>query len=248
MAPLPGQGEGPLSGSVAGVETSPVCSTPILDGMHLALVIDEGYITATCSLHVLEVGPLMRPAFFRPILERGIVATRDVFSVVWPLAEEVAISLGFELVEIERGGGQGRIVIRLFIDKPGGVDLADCSRMSRELNQRLEEGDLIEVSYVLEVSSPGLERPLRKAADFERYAGSPVELRLYKPDGESGRKQYTGTLLGIEGETVTIEIEGGEKRSFPLDGISRARLRVDWDTVFQDKPQSGEVNDGGLYR
>ena len=168
--------------------------------------------------------------------------------VLWPLAEEAAASLGFELLEIERGGGRGRMVIRLFIDKPGGVAVGDCSRMSRELSERLEADDLIEVSYVLEVSSPGLERPLRKAADFERYAGSPVEIRLFKPDGESGRKQHAGTLLGVEGETVTIEIESGEKRSFPLGGISRARLRVDWDTVFQDKPQSGEVNDGGLHR
>ncbi|MBT3350594.1 MAG: ribosome maturation factor RimP [Nitrospinaceae bacterium] len=176
------------------------------------------------------------------------MSSRDIFSIVWPLAEEVAHSLGFEVVEIERGGGRGRMVIRLFIDKPDGVAVGDCSRMSRELSMRLEEEDLIESSYVLEVSSPGLERPLRKAVDFERFSDSPVEIRLFSPDGESGRKQFTGTLLGIEGETVTIKVEGGEKRSFSLGEISRARLRVDWDTVFQDKPQSGEVKDGGLHR
>ncbi len=199
-------------------------------------------------MHVWEVGPQKRPAFFRPNSEPGQVVSHDAVSRIWVLAETVAADLGLEVVDIERGGSGKRQRFQLFIDKPGGVSVADCSRMSRELGGRMEEEGTVASTHILEVSSPGLERPLRKAADFHRFAGQRVTVRLRKRDEATGRQQFSGALNGIESDVVTIETDDGEECSFPLGGIARARLDVDWDSVFQGKgPKGGSgKGDGGV--
>ena len=165
------------------------------------------------------------------------MAPENVVSRVWDLAEQVASELGLELVEVERGGGEKRPLIRLFIDKAGGVALKDCEEMSRRLGERMEEGYAALSSHVLEVSSPGLERPLRKASDFERYAGRGIILSLRKRDKETGRQKFSGILRGVEGGSVAVRLDEGGERSFPLGEISKARLRVDWDSVFKDETE-----------
>jgi ribosome maturation factor RimP len=176
------------------------------------------------------------------------VVSHDAVSRIWVLAEAVADDLGLEVVEIERGGGGKRQMFRLFIDKPGGVNLIDCSRMSRELGDKMEEEGTINSSHVLEVSSPGLERPLRKASDFRRFAGQRITVRLRRRDDASGQQRFSGVLKDIESDVVTIETDDGGERSFPLGGIARARLEVDWDSVFMGKgPESGSgKGDGGV--
>ncbi|MGQ0653912.1 MAG: ribosome maturation factor RimP [Betaproteobacteria bacterium] len=135
------------------------------------------------------------------------------------LIEPVAAGMGYELVDVQASNG-GRM-LRLFIDKPGGIDVEDCAAVSRQLTRLFEvEG----VDYErLEVSSPGLDRPLRKAADFERFAGQKAELRMRAPDA-SGRRKFVGVLRGVEDARVKLELEG-QTVALGLDAIERARLK-----------------------
>ncbi|MEE9274066.1 MAG: ribosome maturation factor RimP [bacterium] len=179
------------------------------------------------------------------------MAAQDVAARVWTAAEPVAAALGLEIVEVEDAAERKRRVIRIYIDKPGGVGLADCERLSRELAERLEEADVITSRHVLEVSSPGLERPLRKAADFHRFRGSRVRVRLRGADG--GRSRITGVLRGIEGGLVTVDTDEGAGRTFPLDEVRKANLEVDWGTAIRDgggvpPAEAGPSEDGGMDR
>lgn len=126
--------------------------------------------------------------------------------------------LGFELVDAQ-ASNHGRL-LRVFIDKAGGVNVDECAAVSRHLSRVLAvEG----VDYErLEVSSPGLDRTLRKRADFERFAGRRVDVRMRAPDG-TGRRRFVGVLRGLEGDAVAMEVEG-MRVSLALAGLERARL------------------------
>jgi ribosome maturation factor RimP len=132
--------------------------------------------------------------------------------------EPVVAGMGFELVDVQVSSG-GRL-LRVFIDKAGGINLDDCAALSRQLARVLPvEG----IDYErLEVSSPGLDRPLRKAADFVRFAGQRAELRMRTPDAR-GRRKFTGVLRGAQAGRVDVEIEG-ETVALELDDVERARL------------------------
>ena len=127
--------------------------------------------------------------------------------------------LGYELVDVEtsRGG-----LLRVFIDKPSGIDVEDCARVSNHLSRALAvEG----IDYErLEVSSPGLDRPLKRLEDYRRFAGQLASVRLKLP--QQGRRRYEGRLQGVEGEDVVLEVEG-ERRRFAFADIDRARLVPD---------------------
>ena len=135
------------------------------------------------------------------------------------LVEPVVAGMGYELVDLQAANG-GRM-LRLFIDKPGGIDVEDCAAVSRQLSRVFEvEG----VDYDrLEVSSPGLDRPLRKASDFARFAGQKADVRMRTPDG-SGRRRFVGTLRGTEDGRVTMELEGQATVRLELGDVERARL------------------------
>lgn len=139
-------------------------------------------------------------------------------SAIEGILEPTLNGMGFELVDAQVSN-RGRFV-RIFMDKPGGVTLEDCAAVSRHLSRLLEvEG----VDYDrLEVSSPGLDRPLRKAADFARFAGQKVDVRMRLADA-NGRRRYIGLLKGIEGTTATVEVDGAAV-ALQLDGMDRARL------------------------
>lgn len=145
--------------------------------------------------------------------------------------------LGFEFVELERTGSRQRPIFRLRIDRadsvPGeGVTVDDCARVSRALEAHLDENPEFGGSYVLEVSSPGLERPLVKQRDFERFAGRDVVLKGYAPFGDRG-KRLEGELLGaVEhdgAEHVRLRLQDGEEIEVPRDAIARAQLVYRWD-------------------
>jgi len=127
--------------------------------------------------------------------------------------------LGYELVDLEtsRGG-----LLRIFIDSPGGITVEDCARVSNHLTRAFAvEG----VEYErLEVSSPGLDRPLKRVEDYARFAGQKASVRLKLP--RDGRRRFEGTLAGIDGANVLLEVEGGQV-SFALGDIDRARLVPD---------------------
>lgn len=126
------------------------------------------------------------------------------------IAERVTASQGLELVEVEyRGGGKSRM-LRLYIDKPGGVTHEDCALVSREIGTILDVEDAVPGGpYLLEVSSPGLDRKLIKAADYERFAGSRV--RLTTREAVEGNRHVEGRLQGLREGRVAVEIAGGKK-------------------------------------
>ena len=140
-------------------------------------------------------------------------------AAVHSVVEPVVAGMGYELVELQAANG-GRM-LRLFIDKPGGIDVEDCAAVSRQLSRVLEvEG----IDYDrLEVSSPGLDRPLRKAADFARFAGHRADVRMRTPDA-TGRRRFVGVLRGTEGGVVNVELEGRTTVRLVLDDLERARL------------------------
>jgi ribosome maturation factor RimP len=131
----------------------------------------------------------------------------------------VVSGMGYELVELQ--AAQGGRLLRLFIDKAGGIDVEDCAAVSRQLSRVLEvEG----VNYErLEVSSPGLDRPLRKAADFARFAGHRADVRMRTPDA-TGRRRFVGVLRGVEGDAVDVEVDGKMTVRLVLEDLERARL------------------------
>jgi len=131
--------------------------------------------------------------------------------------------MGMELVEIQfRREGHGW-VLRLFIDKEGGITIDDCAAVSREISAYLEVEDLIDHAYHLEVSSPGLERPLRKREDFIRFAERLVRIKLREPI--NGQRVLIGTLLGLEGEMVLLEMDNETVR-IDMENIAKARLTL----------------------
>ena len=134
------------------------------------------------------------------------------------LVEPAVSGMGYELVDVQASNG-GRH-LRLFIDKPGGVTLDDCAAISRHLTRVLAvEG----IDYErLEVSSPGLDRPLRKEADVARFAGRQAEIRMRTPDA-GGRRKFAGVLRGVEAGQVSMELEGQTVR-LALDDVDRAKL------------------------
>jgi len=134
------------------------------------------------------------------------------------VVEPAMAGMGYELVDVQASNG-GRL-IRLFIDKPGGVTVDDCAAASRHLTRVLAvEG----IDYErLEVSSPGLDRPLRKEADFARFAGQKAEVRMRTPDG-TGRRRFVGVLRGAAGGQVSIELEG-RVVGLALEDLDKAKL------------------------
>lgn len=131
----------------------------------------------------------------------------------------------FELVDVEYVKEAGSWYLRAYIDKEGGITVDDCEVISRTLSDWLDREDFIDDSYILEVSSPGLGRPLKKDKDFERSLGEDVELKLYKP--RNRQKEYAGILKAYDKETVTIETGDGDE-VFPRAEIALIRLAFDF--------------------
>jgi ribosome maturation factor RimP len=141
------------------------------------------------------------------------------------LAEPLLGQLGYELVELEYAPGRSRSLVRVFIDKPGGVTVDDCERVSHELSALLDVEDPVPVAYTLEVSSPGLDRVLRTPEHFRRFVGDRVHVELKV--AREGRRRYTGRLESFDGEGVELEVDGAIVR-VPFGQIGRARLAPLW--------------------
>lgn len=139
-----------------------------------------------------------------------------------PLMEEH----GFELVDVEYVKEGDTWYLRAYIDKEGGIGLDDCELISRKVSDWLDREDFIQDSYILEVSSPGLGRPLKKEKDFARSIGKDVEIRLYKAWNKS--KEYTGILKAYDKESVLLQMEDGSDLSFQRADIALIRLALDF--------------------
>ena len=143
------------------------------------------------------------------------------------LVEPMLVHEGYELVDVEIAGSGPHTILRLFIDKPGGVTIDDCANVSEGVDAVLDVEDPFESSYTLEVSSPGLDRPLRKKSDFEKYTGRKVRVKTYGPvPGAGDRKMFPGLLVGLDGEIVKVNVDGTEFQ-VPLEAIAKANL--DWE-------------------
>ena len=133
---------------------------------------------------------------------------------------------GFELVDVEYVKEAGNWYLRSYIDKPGGITVDDCEVISRLLSDWLDKEDFIEDSYIMEGSSPGLGRPLKKEKDFARSIGKDVEIRLYKAIDK--QKEFTGTLTSYDADSVTLTMEDGSERTFEKSEIALIRLAFDF--------------------
>jgi ribosome maturation factor RimP len=147
------------------------------------------------------------------------ISAHGFMAALEALIEPVVAGMGYELVDLQAANG-GRF-LRLFIDKPAGIDVEDCAAVSRQLSRVFEvEG----VDYDrMEVSSPGLDRPLRKQADFARFAGQKADVRMRTPDA-TGRRRFIGRLQGAADGLVTMEVDGHATVRLSLDDLERARL------------------------
>ena len=141
--------------------------------------------------------------------------------LVAPIVEKY----GFELVDVEYVKEGGNFYLRAYVDKPGGITVDDCETVSREFSDKLDEADFIEEAYIMEVSSPGLGRPLKKEKDFRRSMGEEVEIRTYRPINRE--KEFYGILTAYDENSVTIDCEGEEK-IFQKADIALIRLAFDF--------------------
>jgi ribosome maturation factor RimP len=150
-----------------------------------------------------------------------------VTEVVEELTQPILQDLGLELVEIEFVKEGKNWFLRVYIDKENGVDIEDCGIVSERLSEKLDELDPITQNYFLEVSSPGAERPLKKAKDFEKAIGKNVFIKTYEPiDGEKG---FEGKLLDYDGQTIKVEIKIKTRKKvieIPFEKVASARLAV----------------------
>ena len=142
--------------------------------------------------------------------------------ILQPIVEEH----GFELVDVEYVKEGSNWYLRAYIDKPGGITVNDCEKVSRKLAEILDEKDYIDDAYSLEVSSPGLGRPLKKEKDFKRSLGEEVEIRTYRMIEK--QKEFTGILRAYDETTVTIEMENGTEKTFEKSNIALIRLAFDF--------------------
>ncbi len=144
----------------------------------------------------------------------------QVAALVEPYIEEQ----GLELVDVEYVKEGSHWYLRIFIDKEGGVDLNDCQRVSQAIGVKLDQADPISQAYMLEVSSPGLERPLKKDADFVRFKGELVTVHTFAPF--QGFKEFTGYLAGLENDQIMLKFQE-QTISIPREQVSKAHLALE---------------------
>src|SRR6266404_3749004 len=153
-------------------------------------------------------------------MDSGSVAER-----VRKIAEEAADDHQVERVHAEVAWPEGHPIISLFIDKPGGVGHAACSKVIQQVSTVLDVEDFIHSAYVLEVSSPGLERGLYKWADYERFAGSRAKIKVRSPI--NGQRNFRGLILGVAHDNVIVADQTSGRVEIPLEGIVKANLEAD---------------------
>ena len=164
------------------------------------------------------------------------MSTNRLTKMLQPLVE----SLGYEFVGLERSSRPGNAVLRIYIDHEHGVGLDDCSNVSREVAALLDVEDLISGHYNLEISSPGLDRPLFTLAQFGQFAGKEIQLTLFAP--ADGRRKFKGRILGVQAECIHLDL-GGAEIALNFSNIAKARLVPDYDGLMPNrKQQSGQAS------
>src|ERR1043166_7236667 len=169
----------------------------------------------------------------------------SVVERVYQVAEQAAIDHGVELVHTEIAGPEGHPIVRVFIDKPGGVTHNDCSAVSMQIETVLDVEDFIHSAYTLEVSSPGLERGLYKPADYEKFAGHLAKLKTHSPI--KNQRNFRGRIVGVADSEVVFEDNVSGRVRIPFADIAKANLEVDVEAEFR-KAREREATDRDLVR
>ena len=162
-----------------------------------------------------------RNLFLLSNMSRQLIAAK-----IETIAEEVTASAGIELVEVEFKGTGRNHLLRVYVDKPEGVTHEDCQRISDLMGEKLDAGNIIDGQYTLEISSPGVERKLKKAKDFERFIGQPVKIFLKEP--LEGKKMFEGSLKAFADQIVMLDVSGQGDVAIPFERIDRANLKFHW--------------------
>ena len=149
------------------------------------------------------------------------------------IAAKAATENGVDFVHCEIVGTKRNLTVRVYIDKPGGVSVEDCASVSRKMEETLDADDLIPTAYLLEVSSPGLERELYSADDFKRFAGQKVKVKLVSP--VNGQKVFVARIQGVDGSDVILADKGQGEIRFPYSDVVKANLRVDLEQEFKKR-------------
>lgn len=149
------------------------------------------------------------------------------------ISAKIAEREKLELVAVEVAGTSRNLTVRIFIDKPGGVTIEECATVSRNVGDKLDEVDLIPAAYTLEVSSPGLDRPLLKLEDFERFKGNLAKVRTHQPI--EGQRNFKGRIDGISGEEVILSDKTTGTVRIPFSAVAKANLEVDLEAELNRK-------------
>ena len=173
----------------------------------------------------------------------GAAQETPLVARLYEIVEPVVRHLGYRLVRILLMGGAGRVRLQVMAERPeGGLSVDDCVAISRALDPALDVADPIAGSYVLEVSSPGIDRPLTRVGDFARFAGEQVAIETDAPI--AGRRRFKGRLVGREGAEVVVADRTGERVRLPIAQITKARLLAG-ETMFAASPGPGRTNGRG---
>jgi ribosome maturation factor RimP len=157
---------------------------------------------------------------------------RELERLLQPLVDE----LGYELVQVQASRTRRVHVFRVFVDKESGVNISDCAFLSRRVRQILDQDPSLVGAYSLDVSSPGMNRPIWSLDHYRRFQGEKVHIHL--TDSLDGRRRWTGHIAEVVGEEVAIDLEGSGERRFRLDEIEQARLELDpWKAPRANRPQ-----------
>lgn len=162
----------------------------------------------------------------------------EILERLGPRLEQIVSFAGMELVHVEARRESGGMILRLYIDREGGVTLDDCARISRQVSAELDADDPLPGRYTLEVSSPGLDRPLTRERDFERFAGSTVRVVTASP--VDGQRHFKGRLDGLRDGSVQLTLEDGRVVTIPRALMTSARLDAAW-------PQAGGAATRGRH-
>lgn len=173
-----------------------------------------------CRAVHFSFGMLFAERKGREHLKKDILETVEALAA--PLCEQVGVAL-YDVEYVKEGGAY---YLRIFIDKPEGVDINECEAVSRLLDPALDKADPIPTAYYLEVSSVGLDRPLKKEKDFLHFNGQDIEVKTYQPI--DGRKEFVGTLTSYEDGTFTITEKDGGTRTFAVKDTALVRPAVEF--------------------
>jgi ribosome maturation factor RimP len=174
------------------------------------------------------------PLFF---LEQAELRQEAVLERIRGVAERVTSARGFELTDVEMKRDRGGHLVRIYVDREGGIGLEELQSVSEEVSTILDVEDAVPTSYTLEVSSPGLDRPLRSEADYRRFVGKLVKLSTYEP--VEGRRHWTGRLLSLEEGVVSLSLEKEKVVArVPLAKVAHARLEVEFPNQATDRRET----------